>query len=485
MLSTRTLNALLMSLFFIFSSNYQVGYASSAVPKGDSNDIENPQPVAKESGSSSSVSKKDSGLSGGAVAGIVIAIAVVASAAIGVPAALGAFGAAAAVTTLPPTTTLPPVVTTKYVDPLAGYIPQNCSRPAATSYGPKIAIRWDDGHESLYPFVMNLFALNNLPAMSLIVTNKVGEPDYLTWQHLSEMKSKGWEIGSHSETHANLTAVSDDQLLEELRGSKKTLEDHGYRVSSFAWPFGAKNSKTKALANTLYKYEMEFPGYGYNLPAYNDAGLSALSIEYNTSLGEIVDKVEAIKNKSALGILTLHNVLKNDEEAYRWGVTQSFLINLIDYLACAGVPIINLEDMSALPRTDLITNGDFSESLNVGWQNTSDFISIDNNTNGKAPESQYSVRLTGSPDDLTELISNSFEIDTNSSYQLGAFVNTINLTGDLNFYINEYNEHGDWVSGIFLGSVGANQVTVFRGNYNPSSSIVTTVDVKAYLNPET
>lgn len=476
------LNIFLMFLFLTLFAYSQTSYASSAVPKGGSSDIENQQPVVDTSGSGSSTSNKNDGLSGGAIAGIVIAVAVVVGAAVGIPAALGVFGAAAAVTTLPPTTTLPPIVTTEYVDPLADYISKNCSRPEATPYGPKIAIRWDDGHKSLYPFAMNLFALNNLPSMALVVTDKVGEPGYLTWEQLSEMKAKGWEVGSHSKTHANLSAASDKQLLEELKGSKKTLEDHGYNVSSFAWPFGANAPKAKALANTLYEDEMEFPGNRYNLPAYNDAGLGALSIEYNTSLTEVINEVETVKNKSALGILTLHNVLKDDDEGYRWGATHSFLINLVDYLACAGVPIINIEDLKNLPKTDLITNGHFSEPLSVGWHNSTDFVLRDNNTNGKAPESQYSVKLTGNPDEQTELISKPLGIDTNSSYQLGAFVNTINLTGYLNFYVDEYNAEGNWINGAFLGSVGANRVTVFRGNYKASSSGVSTVDVKAYLN---
>ena len=48
-----------------------------------------------------------------------------------------------------------------------------------------------------------------------------------------------WEIGGHTETHANLAVISEDQRQEEILGAKQKLEAlFSIKVDSFAYPFG-------------------------------------------------------------------------------------------------------------------------------------------------------------------------------------------------------------------------------------------------------
>ena len=62
----------------------------------------------------------------------------------------------------------------------------------------------------------------------------------------------GYEIGSHTLSHANLTLLSDDDLVRELSESKKILEDlTGKQVTSLSFPFGRVNARVWKTAQAL------------------------------------------------------------------------------------------------------------------------------------------------------------------------------------------------------------------------------------------
>ena len=61
------------------------------------------------------------------------------------------------------------------------------------------------------------------------------------------MQRLGHEIGSHTGSHADLGAISENRARHELADSKKTLEDKLQRpVRWFAYPYGAFNAGTVA-----------------------------------------------------------------------------------------------------------------------------------------------------------------------------------------------------------------------------------------------
>jgi peptidoglycan/xylan/chitin deacetylase (PgdA/CDA1 family) len=69
------------------------------------------------------------------------------------------------------------------------------------------------------------------------------DPNYLTTEQIKEMAAAGWEVGSHTETHQNVTVMSDDQLHYEIIQSRKDLEQElGLPILTFAYPFGGANS---------------------------------------------------------------------------------------------------------------------------------------------------------------------------------------------------------------------------------------------------
>ena len=68
-------------------------------------------------------------------------------------------------------------------------------------------------------------------------------------EQLRSLSDAGVQIGSHTPTHIDLTTVSYDEALAELRRSQAELEDlTGRAVSALAYPYGRFNAETQAAA---------------------------------------------------------------------------------------------------------------------------------------------------------------------------------------------------------------------------------------------
>ncbi len=111
-----------------------------------------------------------------------------------------------------------------------------------------VAITFDDGFESVYTQAYPVLRQHGLPATVFIVTNWVGTPGYLSWKQIRELAASGlFEIGSHSRTHPWLPAVDEQQLNEEITGSRRILEAQlpGIHVMHFSYPMGAYDATVK------------------------------------------------------------------------------------------------------------------------------------------------------------------------------------------------------------------------------------------------
>jgi peptidoglycan/xylan/chitin deacetylase (PgdA/CDA1 family) len=80
----------------------------------------------------------------------------------------------------------------------------------------------------------------------------------LGWQEIRSMDRQLVECGSHSATHPILSICSDDELLEEIAGSKRLIERRlSCAVSSFAYPNGQPDDYDArciaGLANSGYE----------------------------------------------------------------------------------------------------------------------------------------------------------------------------------------------------------------------------------------
>jgi peptidoglycan/xylan/chitin deacetylase (PgdA/CDA1 family) len=71
----------------------------------------------------------------------------------------------------------------------------------------------------------------------------------MTWDQLRMLRDVGWEIGSHTATHPHLICVGDDQLADELAGSRSIIErELGVPCRSLAYPYGEADARVEHAA---------------------------------------------------------------------------------------------------------------------------------------------------------------------------------------------------------------------------------------------
>jgi peptidoglycan/xylan/chitin deacetylase (PgdA/CDA1 family) len=79
--------------------------------------------------------------------------------------------------------------------------------------------------------------------VAYIVGNYMGTDGYMDESQVKELVAAGWEIGSHSRSHRDLTKLEPEVQRVEIVQARKDLQERiGVPVASFAYPFGLISS---------------------------------------------------------------------------------------------------------------------------------------------------------------------------------------------------------------------------------------------------
>ncbi|MGH6692835.1 MAG: polysaccharide deacetylase family protein, partial [Gammaproteobacteria bacterium] len=126
--------------------------------------------------------------------------------------------------------------------------------------GGELAITFDDGYRDNCENAAPVLERLSLPATFFIVTRwmdtgivpwwdeelGVRHP-WMTWDQVRSLHRRGFEIGAHTQTHADLGSVATDEARREIQGARHDLERRlGAPVTSFAYPYGRRDNLTDA-----------------------------------------------------------------------------------------------------------------------------------------------------------------------------------------------------------------------------------------------
>ncbi len=130
-----------------------------------------------------------------------------------------------------------------------------------------VLITFDDGSASTYAEALPALERHGFKAALFMVSSGLGGP--AAWDgerpgcghrqldavELKALDRAGWVIGSHTETHARLTALPPEDARRELSASKAALEGVlGRELSWFAYPYGSFSPALRdAVAGAGYR----------------------------------------------------------------------------------------------------------------------------------------------------------------------------------------------------------------------------------------
>jgi peptidoglycan/xylan/chitin deacetylase (PgdA/CDA1 family) len=116
----------------------------------------------------------------------------------------------------------------------------------------QVVLTFDDGRASDFSSAYPRLREKGFNAEFFVNTATINTAGFLTWSEAKEMQREGMSFQSHGHDHVDLTRLSGDELLRQLKLSKETLEDQlGAPVNFLAAPFGALNSTVVECALRL------------------------------------------------------------------------------------------------------------------------------------------------------------------------------------------------------------------------------------------
>jgi peptidoglycan/xylan/chitin deacetylase (PgdA/CDA1 family) len=83
------------------------------------------------------------------------------------------------------------------------------------------------------------------------LANGVKQADLMSASQIKLWSQGGMEIGAHTQTHCQLTTLSDEHALREISASKEELADRiGREIEHFCYPYGLYEARHSAMAQS-------------------------------------------------------------------------------------------------------------------------------------------------------------------------------------------------------------------------------------------
>ena len=150
-----------------------------------------------------------------------------------------------------------------------------------------IVITFDDGDADVFVNAFPIMQQFGFTGVVYIVGKYMGADDFMRVEDLQVLVDAGWEIGSHGMHHIDLT-VNHERLTEEIPQSRAWIStETGYRVTSFAYPFGMVDaSVASSIARNGYSNAVGL-GESYQHDLSSIFYLHRIEVRSGTSIEEL------------------------------------------------------------------------------------------------------------------------------------------------------------------------------------------------------
>jgi len=215
----------------------------------------------------------------------------------------------------------------------------------------KVTIMFDDGWSSVYAKAMPTMNNYNMRGVVAVVTSQVGGEGFMNTTQLLELQKGGWDIISHTSTHADLTKLSNASLTDELVLSQRWLLDNGFSVGSrfLSVPYNAYNSTVDTEAKKYYTAITPWD-YIYETVPPNFHNLRCYTILNTTTVSQIQHYIDGAKAYHAWLILKFHQITSPADAQTKY--TPENFASVINYINSTGLKTVTLSDV-LLPNLNI------------------------------------------------------------------------------------------------------------------------------------
>ncbi|AFM24557.1 tandem-95 repeat protein [Desulfomonile tiedjei] len=272
---------------------------------------------------------------------------------------------------------------------------------ALQSWQGGVTFTFDDGYLNNYQYAFPVLEQYGVEGVSLVVTGNVqqGLSDTMSWAQLLEMQAAGWEIGSHSMTHADLTTLTDSELIYELSESRNLLVEHGLTGTTFAYPYGAFDQRVAEFVAQYYEGcreawgndgITEIPGNPYKI--YNR------QVTHTTTPQEVIQWIDdAVANNQWL-VLSFHGIVTGEASVYQYNVND--LETIVSYVSSHNIATPTISEalnneLSPISWADATTKLKYIGDQNYSGYDSFKYVVIDSaGSEGEMPDDAGTVIVT-------------------------------------------------------------------------------------------
>ena len=376
--------------------------------------------------------------------------------------------------------------------------------------GPLVSFTFDDGAQSALTQAAPTLQKYGLTGTNYVITGCVGmttvpntcrantDVPYMTWSQILQLQNTyGWEIGSHTVNHQCLVSVGDDcqankltaaQVDAQLANSKSALAAQGINATAFAPPYGDYDMSAIARVAKYYSSMRGFADTGNNIWPLGDYLLRNVPVqEVTTPVAALKAQVDAaIANKQWV-VFTFHDIRPSPSQVpddYQYGTAE--LDQLAAYVktkvSAGQIRNVNVSKGLVTGSPNLMPNPTFNTGIADGWRTDAPAaITADAATNGSFPDAARSIKMV-SGTATGHLFSPAVAVSPTTNYLFKSYLNVAAITtGEVGFYVDEYNAAGQWISGQFRKRENTRWVEAMNFTYTPSSTNVAKASLQVWV----
>lgn len=191
------------------------------------------------------------------------------------------------------------------------------------SRAPIVTLTFDDGTYSQFANVLPAMNERDMVGTLYLSTGLIdkvsgdGDDFYMADEHIIAFRDFGWELGTHTINHEDITEMKPLELLRNMAEPKTYLANtFGVLATSFSSPYGTYDETSVAAVERYYMNHvnawsfrggMNYPGEGFD--PYN---IHRLDVTADLSAEEVCGTIAGLPNNAWLNVI-FHGVIDTEE----------------------------------------------------------------------------------------------------------------------------------------------------------------------------